>query len=943
MNLFYRIFSAILLAALLSFNLSAQDKKPLNHDDYDIWKSIKNTIISDNGLYVSYEINPQEGDGTLWIYDTEGSSYLDFARGYEATFSPGDEFLAFRIKARFDSIRQAKLDGKKKDDLPKDSLGVYLIEKDSLVVVPDIKSFKVPEEGKAWVAWLLEKKHELPDTTATDTTATEETEEKSDNKKTKKPKKQEGKTMEVYHPGTGVITSFDHVTGYDFSKNGQMLSFITTKKDSIDSVFVHYMLYPGIQSRMIYAGPGYAKLLTPDEDGMQLAYLFTADTGKVKVYGLKLWNINNDKLITAADTSAVNMPDGWCVSENGKLYFSGNGKRLFFGTAAIPQEEPEDTLTSDEKVSVDIWNWKDDRLQPMQLKQKDSDLKRSYMAVYHIPPGRMVQLADEDVMNLRMDKKRQGPFALGSSRKPYYKEMSWDADGKQDYYLINMDNGKRILLLEKMLSGAYLSPLGRYVTYYDALDSSWNSILLKSGEHKKLTGELPVCFSYEEYDMPSTPGPYGFKGWSKNEDWMLVYDRYDLWKLDPEGKDDPVNLTNGRDKKKQYRYYNLNPDIEYIPENEDLLLRVFNEKNKDAGFCHLNIGKEPVLNELMSGPYSYYIPKKAREADKLIWQRMNFTEYPDLYVSDMDFDDPVRVTHANPQQNEYLWGSVELVHWTSSNGDELEGLLYKPENFDPDSTYPMIVYFYEKYSNSLNRHYTPRPSRSTVNFTYYASNGYLVFVPDIVYEEGFPGQSAFHAVVSGTLNLMENPWVDSDHIGIQGQSWGGYQVAYLVTQTNMFAAAMAGAPVSNMTSAYGGIRWGSGMSRMFQYEGSQSRIGGTLWERPWRYIENSPVFFADKVETPLLMMHNDKDGAVPWYQGIEYFVALRRLGKPVWMLTYNGAPHNLKRRADCKDLSIRMQQFFDHYLKGAPAPVWMEYGIPAVEKGKKMGYELIKD
>jgi dipeptidyl aminopeptidase/acylaminoacyl peptidase len=158
----------------------------------------------------------------------------------------------------------------------------------------------------------------------------------------------------------------------------------------------------------------------------------------------------------------------------------------------------------------------------------------------------------------------------------------------------------------------------------------------------------------------------------------------------------------------------------------------------------------------------------------------------------------------------------------------------------------------------------------------------------------------------------------------------------------MFAAAMAGAPVSNMTSAYGGIRWGSGMSRMFQYEGSQSRIGGTLWEKPWRYIENSPVFFADKVGTPLLMMHNDEDGAVPWYQGIEYFVALRRLNKPVWMLTYNGAPHNLKRRADCKDLSIRMLQFFDHYLKGAPAPVWMEHGIPAVDKGKKMGYELIK-
>jgi len=341
-------------------------------------------------------------------------------------------------------------------------------------------------------------------------------------------------------------------------------------------------------------------------------------------------------------------------------------------------------------------------------------------------------------------------------------------------------------------------------------------------------------------------------------------------------------------------------------------------------------------------PHSFYSPRKAKEANKLMWQRMNFTEYPDLWISDPDFSNEKKLTDVNPQQKDFLWGSVEMVHWTSADGVALDGMLYKPENFDPDSAYPMIIYFYEKYSNRLYGHFAPRPSRSTVNFTYYASNGYLVFVPDIVYKTGFPGQSAYNSIVSGTLKLMENPWVDAEHIGIQGQSWGGYQVAYLVTQTNMFAAAMAGAPVSNMTSAYGGIRWGSGMSRMFQYEGSQSRIGGTLWEKPWRYIENSPVFFADKVETPLLMMHNDKDGAVPWYQGIEYFVALRRLNKPVWMLTYNGAPHNLSRKADCKDLTIRMQQFFDHYLKGSPPPVWMEEGVPAVKKGKEMGYELVK-
>jgi len=281
------------------------------------------------------------------------------------------------------------------------------------------------------------------------------------------------------------------------------------------------------------------------------------------------------------------------------------------------------------------------------------------------------------------------------------------------------------------------------------------------------------------------------------------------------------------------------------------------------------------------------------------------------------------------------------VEWTSFSGEKLKGLLYKPENLDPNHKYPMVVYFYERNSELLNRHQHPSPSHSTINKTFYNSNGYLVFVPDITYRDGYPGQSAYNAIVSGTQHLINKyPFVDEKHIGLQGQSWGGYQTAYLITQTDMFAAGMAGAPVSNMTSAYGGIRWETGISRMSQYEHTQSRIGGTLWEKPLHYIENSPLFYAPKVNTPLLMMHNDNDGAVPWYQGIEYFVALRRLDKPVWMLTYNDEPHNLKTTswANRVDLSTRMFQFFNHYLKGKPMPEWMEKGVPAIEKGKNLGY-----
>jgi dipeptidyl aminopeptidase/acylaminoacyl peptidase len=257
--------------------------------------------------------------------------------------------------------------------------------------------------------------------------------------------------------------------------------------------------------------------------------------------------------------------------------------------------------------------------------------------------------------------------------------------------------------------------------------------------------------------------------------------------------------------------------------------------------------------------------------------------------------------------------------------------LYKPENFDPHKKYPLLVYIYERLTQNVNNFIEPRPY-NVINPSVYVSNGYLVLEPDIAYKVGYPGQSALDCVLPAVQEVVNRGYVDEHAIGIQGHSWGGYQIAYMITRTNRFRAAAAGAPVANMVSAYDGIRWGPGIPRQFQYERTQSRIGGSVWQFPLRYIENSPIFSADRVQTPLLMIHNDADDAVPWYQGIEYFLALRRLNKEVYMFTYNGEPHNLRRRADQKDYSLRMQQFFDHYLKGAPEPDWMTNGIPYLDK-----------
>jgi dipeptidyl aminopeptidase/acylaminoacyl peptidase len=336
-------------------------------------------------------------------------------------------------------------------------------------------------------------------------------------------------------------------------------------------------------------------------------------------------------------------------------------------------------------------------------------------------------------------------------------------------------------------------------------------------------------------------------------------------------------------------------------------------------------------------------PSKAKDADVYLLTASTFNEFPDLLVAGPSFNNLRKVSDANPQKAGLLWGSAELVRYENTDGVELSGMLVKPENFDPGKKYPLLVYIYETLSQNLNRFVDPRPSHS-INASFYASNGYLVLMPDIVYSIGYPGQSALKCVLPAIQAVVDKGFVDEKAIGIQGHSWGGYQIAYMITQTNRFRAASAGAPVANMTSAYSGVRWGSGLPRQFQYEHTQSRIGGSLWEKPQLFLENSPVFRAERIQTPLLMIHNDNDDAVPWYQGIEYFLALRRLGKEVYMFNYNGEPHGLRKRQNQKDYTMRLQQFFDHFLKGAPEPDWMVKGIPYLQREKeKEKYKAVAD
>lgn len=935
----------ILIAAVcpsLILNAQKSDKKPLTTKDFTSWKTINNQAISNDGKTTSFEINPQKGDGILLLRSLATEKSDTFPRGFDARISAGSDFIVYKIKQPEDSIRSAKKKKLKKEQMPKDSLGVFVFNPMKMFKFPNLKQFSLPKEADGWVAFL------------TDMKKSEKKSEKQGEKKANDPKAKPAVAtdpaadqkfqLSLFHAASGDTIIFQNVTEFFYAPSGHKIAFVCQTKDSLDRAEVTIFDTDSRKTELLFKNIGTVKKISLNKQGNRYGFVFSADTIKEKCYGLYAGELQSGppKVLQSSDGQGI--PKGWSPSDLADLSFSDNGELLFFGDNLIPTPEPKDSLLDEEKPVLDIWSWKDKDLQPEQKINLEKEKKRTFKAVYSFESGKCIQLGDSVSKEIRTIQKGNGSVALGIDQSPYKLQSSWTGDSNADYYLIQVKTGERTKILQDK-SMVSLSPGGKYVAWYNSADSTFyaKSTESSSGGLMNLSSAIPVSLCDERWDSPSDPNPYGIAGWAENDKYIFIYDRFDIWRIDPQNPKNPVNITNhyGRKNFTKLRYLKLDPEEEFITISKPLVVQAFNEKSKSEGFMTANLdnGSDPTV--LIMGDKKIDKVLKAKLAPVVIWTRENVSEFPNLWSSDTSFEKCDRLSDANPQQKSFVWPKVQLVHWTSFSGKALEGLLYLPETMDSTKKYPMIVYFYERNADNLNAFTAPSPTRSTVNRTHYTSNDYLVFIPDITYETGNPGKSAFDAVVSGTQYLCNRfQFVDRDKIGVQGQSWGGYQTAWLITQTNLFSAAMAGAPVSNMTSAYGGIRWQTGMSRMFQYEKDQSRIGGSLWEKPLSYIENSPLFYAPKIETPLLIMHNDNDGAVPWYQGIELFTAMRRLNKPAWMLTYNNEEHNLKAEswANRMDLTIRMKQFFDHYLKGEPMPDWMKNGLPATRKGKELRY-----
>ena len=930
-----RILSAVSITTFSAFGYS--QKKPLDHSVYDGWKSIRGTTLSRDGKWLAYVTAPQEGDATGTIRSVTEGRTISLPNANVIRFTSDGKFALATLAPEFEASRKARRDNVPAISQPKSALAIVDLVSGKTERVERVASFSLPERDSGWFAYRLEPPKPATPEKKEDKEASSDSQTRRGRTGAETPAATttRGAVYVLRQLATGKEHRLEAVEDTAWDKKGLTFAFTVAtgkKPKELGDVGVYDLTHDKLVSAKNTVPKAKFSKIVLSEDGLKVAFTTDRDDMRAKKPLSALYLAPVETLI-AKRVPIPNADDS--VNAGGAFRFTPSGKRLIFSTSKKPLADPPET-PADEKVSVDIWTYKDDQIMPQQLIQAARERSRGYDAIYDVSKGASVQIETPDLPAVQFGDEGDGLYGIADVSKPYGIEATYNP-GFSDLYAIDLRTGVPRKLLTHYNGSASLSPDGGTVAVYLGEKKEWVAYDLKGGEPIPLSAKIPYPVYDELDDHPADAPSYGLGGWTKSGK-VIVRDKYDLWLCDPKGLSAPQNLTGGRVSDLVFTPVDLDPESRTV-DIDDLPLTVINDRTKDGGVFWRRNGS---VQKIMLGDRKYAFVDKADAADTLVFSRQDVTEYPDLWLTNVRFDDPKKVTDANPQQKEYNWLKGEIVTWTSADGTPLQGILYKPENFDYGKKYPLISYFYERNSDTLHDYKAPAPSASTINIPLFVSQGYLVFVPDIPYKPGAPGQSALSAIVPGVNSIVSRGYVDPKRLGIQGQSWGGYQVAYLVTATNMFAAAEAGAPVSDMFSAYGGIRYGSGSLRQMQYEHGQSRIGGTPWDSFLKYVDNSPVFHIDRVNTPLMIMSNDKDGAVPHTQGIELYSAMRRLGKPCWMVVYNDEDHNLVQRKNRKDLSIRLSQFFDHFLKGAPMPVWMKEGVPAVEKGRTMGTELTK-
>ncbi|WP_299495543.1 prolyl oligopeptidase family serine peptidase [uncultured Shewanella sp.] len=901
------------------------------------FEALDKPVISNNGAVLAVEVKPDRGDSHVLVKNIQTLQSFTLKGSVKPRVNHDGRFVIAKIPPTL-----LQLETTAKAEKEKLTTGLILLntvsgEKSKF---DDVKQADFNEQGNALAIWFNPKKDNSKgeNTTSEQNAEVPSVEVDAFDKSSK---------LVLQQLNTGHKLTFEHVSAFAFDALGHHL--VIAQNNIADQFHqLQFVALSDLSSKVVFASNeqqiGHIAL---SDNGRHLAW--TAGKASVPPFGreyiLSLMDLERNKItrISAANAQA------WTLNRYSGLQFSDDNERLFMGR--VPQVLPEPTMTkmkTDKDVfDIDvlrqnrdlvIWQGDDERIKPNEIKQYANELTRTYLAVLYIDNHSLIQLTDKNVPDLEQTDLEQSPFTtslltakryvLASSDRPYRKMITW-AGFYRDFYILDIKTGEKQLLLHQQPESQVpsLSPNEKFVVYYQ----QGNVFLYNIDKQQKvnLTQALAVPFSDEDHDYPSNAPSYGFGPWLANDAGVLVYDKYDIWQFSTESKKG-LRLTKGLGRKQQVQYRVVDLTVkDALPttfeSEEPILLQGYSEKTKGDGFYVAKVGQQGVQT-LMAGDYKLTPLAHSKDPQMLVYSKQRYDLFPDLYTAPyLTPQDNVKQTDLDAQKRRLAWGQAELVHWTNSDGKVSDGVFIKPSNYVEGQSYPVIVYFYRFMSNRLHA-FPDMKFNHRPNFAWFADNGYGIFLPDIRFEIGRPGDSSVSALTSGVQYLIDMGLAKPDAIGLQGHSWAGYQTAYAITQTSLFKAAVSGAPVSNMTSAYSGIRHGTGLARQFQYETGQSRIGKSLYQAPLEYIENSPIFYADKINTPLMLMFGDKDEAVPWEQGIELYLAMRRLGKPVVFLQYKDEPHHLKKYPNKVDYSLRMMAYFDHYLKGQPEPKWITQG-----------------
>ena len=934
---------ALLGAGLL---LAAQDKagdkpaapRPIALQDILAWKSIGAAELSPDGTWFMYRTSPLEGESEIVVRQVAGTKEYRFPIGEAPRFgsSVRTGFSADSKWAAFLSYPGSK----EMKALRKDKKRVQT----TAVLVDLATGVKTEFEKVRGLAFSGEN----PGYVALHRYAPESQDKEKD--------KWTGSDLLLRELVSGKEVNIGNVAEYAFDKPGAHLALVIDALGQAGN---------GLELRDIRSGSvvslddGKAsyKSLAWSEKGEALAVLKGQED---KAFEDKLWSVvalsgfkdpqgphkivydpAADKTFPAGMTVSPDRTPEWTESFDAVLFGIHEAKKKKDAEAKGPEaakpgpEGPAAPAPKNEEIADEdipdlvIWHGQDKRLQSEQQVEEQRDKSFSYLAEFRVAERKFLRLADDDVRDVEPAPKDR--FAIGQDIRAYELDSNLDGRNYSDIYVIDMKTGKRTLALSKC---RYMfMPLfdGAHFLYYD--DGHFYTYDMAAGRSVNITKDVAASFVNEENDQNVVKPPDYPVGSAKDGLNVLLSDGWDIWSVPVSGTGKAVNLTgNGVKDKLRYRRLRLDPEEKAIDLAQPQYFAVYGEWTKKAGLARLDKGRTvPTL--LLWDDAGFGGPIKAKNAAVYVYTRDTYKDYPDYYAADAELRNGRRLTEANPQQKDFLWSSGSMLldykmDPKSGLDKPLQAALFLPANYEKGKRYPTIVYYYEKMSQQLNRY--AQPSANGFNKSVYTSNGYAVLYPDITYKINDPGMSAVWCVLPAIDAAVAAGVVDRSKVGLQGHSWGGYETAFLITQAD-FAAAVAGAPLTNMISMYSSIYFNSGSANQPIFESSQGRFKGGYWDNLEAYQRNSPVYYAERVRTPLIILHNDKDGAVVWNQGIEYYNTLRRLKKPVVMLQYVGENHGLQKPANQKDYTVRMKEFFDHWLMGKPAPAWYTDGVPYLE------------